>query len=209
MSRCGPESASKAIRRAPIVTLAGLAPNTRLSAGSPMGANAWRLPARELGTLLVQAPPTFAGTMEVTVDLRAADGQIADSQVLHLEWIDNAEAKNGAVPLSRPSDRNDAEARTLRLEPDEMAKLVMRSEEALKNGDLSSARLLLRRAAEAGSAPAAFALGATYDPRVINQLGTIGAVADAAQARAWYEKAVELGSLDASQRLEQLAQTAR
>jgi TPR repeat protein len=97
----------------------------------------------------------------------------------------------------------------LHLEPDEMATLLKRSEEALKNGDVSAARLLLRRAAFGGSASAAVALGATYDPLVIHQIGAVGAIANTAKAREWYKKAAQLGSPVASQRLEQLAQTGR
>jgi TPR repeat protein len=41
-------------------------------------------------------------------------------------------------------------------------------------------------------------LGTTFDPLVIQQLGAIGVVPDVAQARQWYEKAVELGSDAAS-----------
>jgi TPR repeat protein len=79
--------------------------------------------------------------------------------------------------------------------------------DSLKSGDLVSARLLLRRAAEAGSASAAPMLGTTFDPLVIHQLGAIGVVPDVAQAHQWYEKAVELGSDAASQRLAKLPQT--
>ena len=59
-------------------------------------------------------------------------------------------------------------------------------QDAFSTGDLAAARLLLRRAAEAGSAEAALALGATFDPLVIRRLGAIGAAPDAAQARKWY-----------------------
>jgi len=90
--------------------------------------------------------------------------------------------------------------------PDEMALLLKRSQDFLSNGDLASARLLLRRATEAGSAEAAVALGATYDPLVFRQLGTVGAAPDPAQARSWYQKALSLGSADAAKRLANLTQ---
>ena len=93
------------------------------------------------------------------------------------------------------------------LEAEEIATLISRGTDSLKTGDLVSARLLLRRAAEAGSANAALMLGTTFDPLVIQQLGAIGVVPDVAQARQWYEKAVELGSDAASQRLAKLPQT--
>lgn len=94
------------------------------------------------------------------------------------------------------------------LDNGEIAMLVKRGKDYLANGDLASARLLLRRAAEAGSADAALALGATFDPLVIRRLGAVGAAADAAKAREWYQKAVDLGSAAAAQQLAKLTQSA-
>jgi hypothetical protein len=94
-----------------------------------------------------------------------------------------------------------------RLDADEVVMLVSRANDFLKSGDFASARLLLRRAAEAGNANAALKLGATFDPAFMHALGAIGIAPDIAQARQWYEKAVELGSDDARQRLARLGQT--
>jgi hypothetical protein len=98
---------------------------------------------------------------------------------------------------------------SLSLASDEIAMLLKRGKDAFSTGDLAAARLLLRRAAEAGSAEAALALGATFDPLVIRRLGAIGAAPDAAQARQWYQKAVALGSTTASQPLAQLEAAAQ
>jgi TPR repeat protein len=94
----------------------------------------------------------------------------------------------------------------LRLDDQEIAALVMRGKNFIANGDLASARLLLQRAAEAGNANAALALGATFDPLVIQRLGAVGGEPDAARARKWYQKAVELGSTAASQQLAKLVE---
>lgn len=98
---------------------------------------------------------------------------------------------------------------SLSLASDEIAMLLKRGKDAFSTGDLAAARLLLRRAAEAGSAEAALALGATYDPLIIRRLGAIGAAPDAVQARQWYQKAVALGSATASQPLAQLEASAQ
>jgi hypothetical protein len=95
------------------------------------------------------------------------------------------------------------------LDRDELDKLLKRGEKFLENGDISAARLLLRRAAEAGDARAALALATTYDPLVLKQIGALGAKADVAQAQTWYQKASELGSAEAVVRLQRLAQEAR
>jgi hypothetical protein len=96
-----------------------------------------------------------------------------------------------------------------RFDNEEIATLLARGRTYLANGDVSAARLAFRRAAEGGDAQAALALGGTFDPMVLKSLGAIGVAADPVQARSWYQKAAELGSRDAPQRLDQLAQSMR
>src|ERR1700674_2461557 len=64
------------------------------------------------------------------------------------------------------------------LDPDEIAPLLKRGDELIASGDLAAARLVLRRAAEAGNARAAFALAGTYDPSVLERLGVHGFTPD-------------------------------
>ena len=74
-----------------------------------------------------------------------------------------------------------------------------------EQSDLAAARLVLRRAAEAGNARAAFALAGTYNPITLGKLQVHGLSPDLAIARHWYEKAKELGSPDAVRELQILA----
>jgi hypothetical protein len=92
------------------------------------------------------------------------------------------------------------------LSPDELGRLINRGEAFLAQGDVSAARLVLLRAAEARDPRAALALGSTFDPNVLKRMGVVGVQADPDQARAWYERAAEFGSGDANQRLSALAQ---
>src|SRR5580704_10338750 len=122
-----------------------------------------------------------------------------------------AEAKKPVVqaepaPATTQSLRVQEGRAARQLDAEEIAALINRGTDSLKSGELVSARLLLRRAAEAGSASAALMLGTTFDPLVIQQLGAIGVVPDVTKARQWYEKAAELGSDAASQRLAKLPQ---
>jgi pyruvate/2-oxoglutarate dehydrogenase complex dihydrolipoamide acyltransferase (E2) component len=87
---------------------------------------------------------------------------------------------------------------------DELASMLQRADDFIKSGDLSSARLLLQRAAEAGDARAALTLASTFDPNVLKALGFQYAAADVAKARLWYERAMKFGSAEAPQRLQQL-----
>jgi uncharacterized glyoxalase superfamily protein PhnB len=63
-------------------------------------------------------------------------------------------------------------------------------EAALAKGDIDGARRLFRRLAEEGVAAAALALGSTYDP--VNAKQMAPAEMDAAQAKQWYRRAIEL-----------------
>ncbi len=87
----------------------------------------------------------------------------------------------------------------------EVREVAEQGEQFAEVGDLVTARLLFQRAAEAGDATAATALGATYDPTVIEKIGVVGISADVEKARFWYQKAWNLGSSDAKRRLDLLA----
>jgi hypothetical protein len=114
------------------------------------------------------------------------------------------QAAQQAAPLQVTPPQRDEHA-ALRLDDAEIAILIERGKDFLKNGDFASARLLLRRAADGGSADAAMALATTFDPVVLARLGAIGAAPDIAKAREWYQRAVDLGSTAASQQLAKLA----
>jgi len=87
--------------------------------------------------------------------------------------------------------------------------LVKRGVELLRIGDFAAARLLLRPAAEAGDVEAALLLGATYDPAAVSDFGALGLAPDPNVARAWYQRAMEAGSVEASRRIERLTRTAQ
>jgi hypothetical protein len=105
-----------------------------------------------------------------------------------------------SAPLSAPAQGSTALTRPA----EEIALLLSRATDFFAQGDYASARPLLQRAAEAGSASAALMLGAIFDPLVVHPIGGTGIKPDTALARQWYEKAVELGSEAASQQLAKL-----
>jgi hypothetical protein len=116
-----------------------------------------------------------------------------------------APAPEQAAPLQLTPPQQQDDHPTLRLDDAEIAVLIERGKDFLKNGDFASARLLLRRAADGGSADAAMALATTFDPVVLARLGAIGTTADITKAREWYQRAIDLGSTAASQQLAKLA----
>jgi hypothetical protein len=107
-----------------------------------------------------------------------------------------------AVREPVPVTREAAPAR--RIDPDELTALLKRAKGLLAIGDITSARLLLERAADAQEAEAALMLAGTYDPLVLGSQDLRSVTPDPAAARVWYEKASQLGSADAKRRLGQL-----
>jgi TPR repeat protein len=196
--------------------------------GSAFGANGWRLPARDLTQALAYAPKDFAGVMEGAVEVRTGNDVLIDSRPIRLAWlpkqpdVSDREARLdrkdsvpsaatalaatalAATPLAATSLPTTPPVTMPSLDPEELATLVRRGEEFLKIGDIAAARLVLRRAANAGHPQAALTMGATFDPVILAELGVLGFPPDLAQARSWYDKAARLGSAQALLRLESL-----
>jgi TPR repeat protein len=91
-----------------------------------------------------------------------------------------------------------------RIDAEELALLLKRAKGLLAIGDITSARLLLERAADAQEVEAAMMLAGTYDPQVLGTQDQRSITPDPAMARTWYQKAAQLGSADAKRRLSQL-----
>ena len=91
------------------------------------------------------------------------------------------------------------------LQPADIAVLLKRGQDLIADGKFRLARLVLEQAVEAGSAPAALAIARTYDPSQPERSKVSpDAPPDIAMARAWYQKAKDLGSAEAARRLGQL-----
>jgi hypothetical protein len=282
-----------------VVYIEGLMPGMELSTGSPVGADAWEIPATELGDAWIAPPQGFVGTAKLVAKLRLPDNRIADRQAIDVAWQSpisptpvllqfqeraalqalspdlvhvqpDRDETVSSQPLVTAGGRFDGEevavvpsipvapvdlqadqdgvvvdpsklsASTLRqidsnesgsvseriqlipnrdqivpadpsppalqrrLDGEEITLLLKRGKDLIASGDLAAARLVLQRAADANHAEAALALGATYDPFVLRELKVYGFTPDAAMARVWYEKAIELGSPAAPRRLEML-----
>jgi hypothetical protein len=117
---------------------------------------------------------------------------------------------------------------SIKLSDEEIAAIVAGGRQLMVAGDIPNARLVLQQAAESDNATAALELGATYDPTILQQQKTrmqmqvrlpprastapvaaesvpgMADTADVRMARLWYEKARDLGSTEATARLERL-----
>ena len=108
-------------------------------------------------------------------------------------------------PGARGAQVPPASKATRVLDPEEIELLVKQGEQFIAAGDMVTARIVFQRAAGAGDAVAAVALGGTYDPIVLAKSGVAGLSADVEKARTWYRKAESLGSAEATRRLALLA----
>ena len=85
------------------------------------------------------------------------------------------------------------------MDPGEAAMLLQRGRDFMGAGDISAARVLFSRLADAGVADAALALASTYDPTYLAAHHVMGVQGDRAQARTLYQRAKDLGSTEAAQ----------
>jgi hypothetical protein len=152
-----------------------------------------RSPAKQLERALM--------LVEHVKDSSRSTGTVAVSQMARNELLE-VQPRPASSQVSVPNARAD-------LQPDpadvvEVAKLRARASVLLGQGDIGAARVVLERAADKGSAQAAFELAETYDPLVLPRWRTYGTRGDASKARDLYSKAETGGIKEAKQRSDAL-----
>ncbi|MDA9397631.1 hypothetical protein [Bradyrhizobium sp. CCBAU 45389] len=108
------------------------------------------------------------------------------------------------VPDKAIAARGQSNAQVQSNDSAQAEKLVARASALLEQGDIGSARIVLERAAEMGSAKASFALAETYDPLILPNFGTYGTQGDSTKARDLYARAEAGGIKEAKARYEAL-----
>ena len=86
----------------------------------------------------------------------------------------------------------------------DMRRLAEKAAQAIRDGDIFGARLILERAIGAGDATALFALAETYDPKVLGRMNVKGVKGDPARARTLYSEALGKGIAEAASRIDAL-----
>jgi hypothetical protein len=81
---------------------------------------------------------------------------------------------------------------TARLD-DPAGRMLSHGDRYLKLGDVASARLFYRQAADMGAVAALTAVAQTYDPRMLKARGVLGGFANPVAASDWYERAITAG----------------
>ncbi len=143
-------------------------------------------------------PQTAATDVAPAMSGRAPDDTVAPGDAVEVE---GAQQPGPPVPGSAPPPplpRPDASA---------IAERMKIGSDLMAAGDVTAARTMFERVAEAGDAAGAFAVAETYDPSVLRTLHLRGGITpDPVLARRWYEKAKDLGSSDALERIARLKQ---
>lgn len=219
-----PEAAAP--RRA-MVLIRGLPSNVALSGGRLFESGIWSVSPADLGKLKLTAAAGSAGQSELSISVVTWDGTVlaqARSSLVIAEVSaprpSSIDSGGNALLTAATPPRTEEPKPAAVLEPtpkptlapalapdirNRLLGLVRKGDEDLRTGNVINARLLYRHAAENGLAEGALALAATFDETELSRLPVRGGVqADAAEAKRWYERARELGSPQAQQRLQRL-----
>ena len=224
--RVGPAAG---LPRNAFLRIRGLPPMAALSDGHSIAPGSWAVPLTALANLSVLLAPDAPASSEIVVTLVAVDGSVLAEARSTLVVASAARPPNRATqaepdskaPTSatilRSGSEPPAESRgviggpglraTQSMTPEDReraTRLLQKGEDHLSEGNVSAARLMFEKAADAGLAQAAMALAATFDAAELARLSVRGIQADAKEARRWYERALQLGSRDAEQRLRRL-----
>jgi hypothetical protein len=206
-----------AVPRRAIVLIRGLPSTVTLSEGRLFESGVWGVPAADIDKLKIVADSGQIERQDISISVVAIDGTLlaeARSSVVTASPGARAASRAGpdestiytAAPAQDPKADEPGPAR--RLTPEQSAQLlsiVRKGDEQMAVGNVSAARLLYRHAAESGLAAGAMALAGSFDEEELRRHRVKGGVqSDPKQAQYWYEKARELGSPEARERLQKL-----
>ena len=210
------------------VRIRGLPPTVALSEGHSIAPGSWAVPIAALNSLRITLPAGLTGTSEISISLIGNDGAVLseaksilavaaalppDSRLQKKSDPPPVSILRAGTPLQGPPEKTErvpasipqeGQARMAPEQRDRALRLVKRGDEQLAEGGIAQARLLYESAAEAGLAQGAMALAATYDAAELSRLGVRGLQPDRALALRWYERARQMGAVEAEQRLRRL-----
>jgi hypothetical protein len=201
-----------AVPRRAIVLIRGLPSTVTLSEGRLFESGVWGVPVTDINKARISSVSVSAGRIDVTISLVTIDGTLLAEARSSLVVETDAQARSGtddrtmftaAPPQDLPSPAPLAPSRLTPQQSEQLFLLVKKGDDQMAVGNVSAARLLYQHAAESGLAVAAMALAASYDEEELRKRRVMGGVQpDQKQAQFWYEKARQLGSAEAHERLQ-------
>jgi hypothetical protein len=192
------------------VRIRGLPRTVALSEGHAIAPGAWSVPLAALSTLTFILPAGLEGQSEVSISFVSVDGGVLAEAKTTLVVAAAKERPPVETRAIAPPAASPATPPTLpipKMDPAERERamrLHAQGVEQLQRGNVYAARKFFELAATAGLAQSAIAAAGTYDPDELTKLSVVGLQPDAAAARKWYEKARELGAVEAAERLRRL-----
>jgi hypothetical protein len=206
------ESLDTADPGAQLFIFTGLPKGVKLNPGGNFG-DFWAVNANVIKDLTLTAPPGFSGSFKVWITRSRTPSAAARSVAVTVTI--RPRTSEAPTPPSLPTMPTVAAtpkipeptetAAPQRTAPTAEQMLLTRASETFQKGDVSGARVVFEYLAMRGNAAAAIAMGETYDPKVLSRLLLKGLEPDQKKARQWYEKAEQLGSGEARNRLKALA----
>ncbi len=207
---------SDALVRNSFVRIRGLPTAAILSEGHSISPGSWAVPLAGLASLGITLPVGLQGRWDAVVALVTIEGTVLTQaktvlvvgpvQLIAPQQAEKEPPRTSVASLGRAPtalEREPVPAPSSK-EHDRALGLHAKGKELLEQGNIQPARMLFRRAADQGLAESALALGSTYDPVELAKLKVFGLQPDVAAARRWYDRARQLGAVEAADRLRRL-----
>ncbi|WP_445819665.1 hypothetical protein [Bradyrhizobium sp. ISRA442] len=140
-------------------------------------------------------------------DLASARSNASAPSIVGVDQLSTQYEAEAAKPMGaeQPAVANTrVDAQPTAEDAAKIARLLAHAHVLLGRGDIGSARIVLQRAAEMGSAQANFTLAETYDPLILSKWGTSGTRGDANMALDLYARALAGGVKEAQERSDAL-----
>jgi hypothetical protein len=193
----------------------GFPRSVSLTEGHAIAPGSWAVPLSALGSLKAIVPSGVSGRNEIIISLVDVDGttlaEIKTALVVGPPRVLAAPVDPPPVPKRLEPASPGLTAKAARLPPELTPEQKARAERYLalgarhlEQGNIGAARSFFQRAAEVGLAEGALKMAATFDPVELARLDAVAVSPDRREARRWYERARELGALEADERLARL-----
>ena len=186
------------------IRVRGLPPAAALSEGHSIAAGTWAVPLVALPTLTVILPAGQQGESNVAITLVSVESEVLAETTMVLAISPAAPEPPLPRQMLPPVRAGPAPLPQSSAERERALGLHAKGVEQLGRGNIFAARKFFEHATAAGLAQSAVALASTYDPDELAKIKVVGLQPNIEEARKWYEKARELGAVEASERLRRL-----
>lgn len=184
-----------------VIMIRGLPDKFKLTVGVSLD-DAWALSPSKVSRAALVAPSDYNGEFSMEVLFIRGNGEARQQEIVNVRIGPEPEPDRTGAAAEEPEA---PQAQTRPLSPEVQKRMFERAERMMSGGDIAGARLILRYLAEHGIAGAAFAMGQSFDPGLLQDIYVRGEdPANVAKAREWYRRAAEMGSSDARSRLSAL-----